>query len=50
MFDNLVESSSHKDDLARKGSFIGATVAIYAVVLTALGIGSIFWYDAQLEN
>jgi protein TonB len=50
MFDNLVESSSHKDDLARKGSFIGATVLIYAVVLTALGIGSIFWYDAQLEN
>ncbi|HEY0324100.1 MAG TPA: TonB family protein [Pyrinomonadaceae bacterium] len=50
MFDNLVESSSHKEDLARKGSFIGATIALYAVVLTALGIGSIFWYDAQLEN
>ena len=50
MFENLVESTSHKEDLARKGSFIGATIAIYAVVLTALGIGSIFWYDAQLEN
>lgn len=50
MFDNLVESSSHKDDLARKGSFIGGTIAVYAVVLTALFIGSIFWYDAQLEN
>jgi periplasmic protein TonB len=50
MFENLVESSSHKDDLARKGSFIGGTIAIYAVVLTALFIGSIFWYDAQLEN
>lgn len=50
MFDNLVESSSHKDDLARKGSFIGGTIAIYAVVLTGLFIGSIFWYDAQLEN
>jgi periplasmic protein TonB len=50
MFDNLVESSSHKDDLARKGSFIGGTILIYAVILTALFIGSIFWYDAQLEN
>ncbi|MBD0372549.1 MAG: TonB family protein [Pyrinomonadaceae bacterium] len=50
MFDNLVESSSHKEDLARKGSFIGGTILIYAVVLTALFIGSIFWYDAQLEN
>ena len=50
MFENLVESSSHKEDLARKGSFIGATIALYAVVLTALAIGSIFWYDAQLEN
>ena len=50
MFENLVESSSHKDDLARKGTFIGGTILIYAVVLTALGIGSIFWYDAQLDN
>jgi protein TonB len=50
MFDNLVESSSHKDDLARKGSFIGGTILIYAVILTALFIGSIFWYDAQLDN
>ena len=35
MFDNLVESSSHKEDISRKGSFILVTVAIYAV----LGIG-----------
>ncbi len=27
MFDNLVESSSHKDDIARKGSFIFVTGA-----------------------
>lgn len=50
MFDNLVESTSHKDDLARKGSFIGITVVIYAIVLGALFVGSIIWYDAQLEN
>jgi hypothetical protein len=33
MFDNLVESSSHKDDLTRKGSFIGITALIYAVLI-----------------
>lgn len=50
MFEHLVESTTHKEDLARKGSFIGVTVLAYAVVLGALFIGSIFWYDAQLEN
>jgi protein TonB len=50
MFDHLVESTTHKEDLARKGSFIGVTVLAYAVVLTALFVGSILWYDAQLEN
>ncbi|HEX8747854.1 MAG TPA: TonB family protein [Pyrinomonadaceae bacterium] len=50
MFENLVESTSHKEDLARKGSFIGGTILIYALILTGLFIGSIFWYDAQLDN
>ena len=50
MFDHLVESTTHKEDLARKGSFIGVTVLAYAVVLGALFVGSILWYDAQLEN
>jgi protein TonB len=48
MFDNLVESSSHKEDLQRKGSFIGITVLIYGVLLVAFAVASIYWYDAKL--
>lgn len=50
MFDNLVESSSNKDDIARKGSFIGVTVLIYGVLLVAFVIGSIYAIDATMEN
>jgi protein TonB len=48
MFDNLVESSSHKDDITRKGSFIGVTALIYGVLIVAFFIVGIFWYDAKL--
>ncbi|MCA1850227.1 MAG: TonB family protein [Acidobacteria bacterium] len=50
MFDTLVESGSHKEDLARKGSFLLGTFIIYAVLLVAIAIGSIFLYDAHLET
>jgi periplasmic protein TonB len=50
MFDNLVESSSHKGDISRKGSFILVTVAVYAVLGTAFFVAGIYWYDAHLEN
>jgi protein TonB len=50
MFDSLVESGSHKDDLARKGSFFAGTLIIYAIVLAAIAIGSVFWYDAHLDS
>ena len=50
MFDNLVESSSHKDDISRKGSFILVTIAVYAVLGTAFFVAGIYWYDAHLEN
>src|SRR5215216_1116452 len=50
MFDNLVESSSHRDDIARKGSFIGITLLVYAVLITAFVIAGIFWYDARLGD
>lgn len=50
MFENLVESGSHKDDLSRKGSFLLGTVAVYLV----LGIGflafSIWFTVAQLDT
>jgi protein TonB len=48
MFDNLVESSSHKEDIARKGSFIGITALIYGVLLLAFFVAGIYWYDAHL--
>ena len=48
MFDNLVESSSHKDDISRKGSFIIATTVIYAVILVAFFVAGIYWYDNHL--
>jgi protein TonB len=50
MFDSLVESGSHTDDLARKGTFFLGTFVIYGVILVAIAIGSIFWYDAHLES
>jgi periplasmic protein TonB len=48
MFDNLVESSSHKNDLTRKGSFIGITALIYGVLLVTFFVAGIYWYDARL--
>ena len=50
MFDNLVESSSHKDDITRKGSFVGITALIYAVLLVTFFVAGIYWYDARLGD
>src|SRR4029450_8313895 len=48
MFDNLVESSSHKADIARKGSFILGTAVIYGVLLVGFFVAGIYWYDNKL--
>ncbi len=50
MFDNLVESGSHKEDLSRKGSFLLGTLAIYAVLGTALLAGSIWFTLASIDT
>jgi periplasmic protein TonB len=50
MFDNLVESGSHKDDISRKGSFLLGTFVIYSIVLVALGILSIYLVNANLPD
>src|SRR5919202_3403997 len=50
MFDTLVESGSHKDDLARKGSFLLGTFAIYAVIIVGLAILSIVAYNNSLPE
>ena len=50
MFNNLIESSSHKRELRRRGSYFLFTTAIYAVLFTAAGVLSIYAYDARLEE
>lgn len=49
MFDNLVESGSHKQDLSRKGSFLLGTVAVYLILGTAFLAFSI-WYTVSQIN
>jgi protein TonB len=50
MFDNLVESGSHKEDLSRKGTFLLVTTAIYGVLGLIMIVGSILWIDASLDS
>lgn len=50
MFNNLVESGSHRRDLARKGRFMLGTLALYGVLLAASGVASVVAYDARLER
>jgi protein TonB len=50
MFDNLVESGSHKEDLGRKGSFLLGTVAIYGVIGITLLVVSIMYTVANVES
>jgi protein TonB len=50
MFENLVESGSHKQDLGRKGSFLLGTVAIYAVIGTSLLVFGIMYAQADLDR
>src|SRR3569832_1281952 len=50
MFENLVVSNSHKDDITRKGSFIGVTLLIYGVLLLTFFVVGIYWYDNHLDQ
>ena len=50
MFENLVESGSHKQDLGRKGSFLLGTVAIYIVIGTGLLVFGIMAADSELDR
>ncbi|HKE59825.1 MAG TPA: TonB family protein [Pyrinomonadaceae bacterium] len=50
MFDNLVESSSHKNDISRKGSFVLVTALIYGVLGLAFFVAGIYWYDNHLDQ
>src|ERR1700730_5446727 len=50
MFEHLVESGSHKQDVARKGSFILITLAGYAVLIVAGAIAGIWWATANIDQ
>jgi protein TonB len=50
MFENLVESGSHKQDLGRKGSFLLGTVAVYAIIGTTLLVFGIMYAQADLDR
>lgn len=50
MFSNLIESGSHRADLKRKGKFFLGATAFYALLLAATGVGSIYAYNARLDD
>lgn len=50
MFENLVESGSHKQDLSRKGSFLLGTVAVYLILGVSFLAISIWFTVAQLDT
>ena len=50
MFDTLVESGSHSDDLARKGSFFLGTLVLYSIVLVGVTVLSIYLYNDSIPD
>src|SRR5262245_25043694 len=50
MFNQLIESSSHKKELKRRGSFLVFTTATYVVLFAITGVVSIYAYDTHLEQ
>jgi TonB family protein len=50
MFNNLIESSSHRSEMKRRGSFFLFTVASYALLFVIAGVASIYAYDARMED
>ena len=50
MFNNLIESSSHKNEYKRRGSFLLFTGGIYVILFVVTGVVSIYAYDAHLEQ
>lgn len=48
MFNQLIESGSHKKDMARKGRFFLGTLGVYGLLLLVLGVVSVYAYDSHL--
>lgn len=49
MFENLVESGSHSEDIKRKGSFLIGFALMYVVLIFAFTIAGILWYSATID-
>ena len=50
MFENLVESGSHKEDVRRKGSFLAVTLGVYLVLISAGLIVGILMAPAYIDQ
>lgn len=50
MFNHLVESGSHKTDMARRGRFFLGTLGLYGLLLMLAGVASVFAYDTHLAQ
>jgi len=50
MFNNLIESSSHRSEYRRRASFFLFTTASYAVFFVIAGVASIYAYDARMGD
>ena len=50
MFNNLIESSSHRSEFKRRGSFVLFTTASYALFFVIAGVVSIYAYDARMAD
>ena len=50
MFNNLVESDLHTADFKRRSSFLFGTMLVYALLLMIAGVGSIYAYEARVDN
>lgn len=50
MFNNLIESSSHRTEFKRRGSFVFFTTVGYALFFAIAGVVSIYAYDARMTD
>src|SRR5256884_9727936 len=50
MFENLVESGSHKEDVKRKGSFLLVTLGVYGVLIVAGLVAGILLAPAYIDQ
>jgi len=49
MFENLVESGSHSNDIKRKGGFLLGFTLAYLVLIIAGGVAGIWWATANID-